>query len=223
MKNYWSCSKFADWLRGAPKPFAATQKEWRAWEKNHGGVNKFRFWLAENCLDYLQSIICWPMTSINNIRLYLQNRWVIKTHALTSTLERGRWHEFDTRLLYAAFDELVNFVEIELAWMFMISPGDEYKKCKLPWYCTYFKIGQWRNPEAGQAYLAWASNLKNDEYDADTSDPNYGLPTEQALVAQEVTKLYQWWKEERPNQPDPIDQDTNMLIRLIQIRQDLWT
>jgi hypothetical protein len=32
MKNYWSCSKFADWLRGMPKLEAGTIEEWNAWK-----------------------------------------------------------------------------------------------------------------------------------------------------------------------------------------------
>ena len=33
MRNYWTCSKFADWLRGTPKLGAATAEEWRDWHK----------------------------------------------------------------------------------------------------------------------------------------------------------------------------------------------
>lgn len=37
----------------------------------------------------------------------------------------------------------------------------------------------------------------------DKNDPSFGQPTFQALAAQETITLYNWWKKERPNRPDP--------------------
>lgn len=51
--NYWSCTRFADWVRGTPKIPAGTEKEWRAWE-NIAKKKKVRYWLAEEGLDHLQ-------------------------------------------------------------------------------------------------------------------------------------------------------------------------
>lgn len=59
----------------------------------------------------------------------------------------------------------------------------------------------WRCPEAGLAYLEWASALKYDE----SNDPKYGQSTPQALAAQETKALYTWWKEERPKRPEPME------------------
>ncbi len=204
MKNYWSCSKVADWLRGTTKPFSGTSEEWDAWEQK-AKIKKFRYWLAEEGLDYLQNFIYWPANRINDVRCYINNRWVSKSHALTSNLKRGSWYDYDTRLLNSVFDELVNFVEIELAWMHVICSEEDRKKYKTSWYRTFFRMGVWRSPQAGIAHLKWASDLKNDDDWADKNDPNYGQPTRQALAAQEIFKLYQWWKEERPKRPDPDD------------------
>src|SRR3990167_8363588 len=271
--RYWSCSKFADFLRGTPNLSSGTSEEWDAWEKK-AKTKKIRYWLAEEGLDYLQNFICWPINRLNDVRSYIQNRWFIKSHALNSKLKRGEWHDFDTRLLHSIFDELINFVEIELAWMCVVFSEEEQKKYRTPWYRTIFRIGLWRNSEAGIAYLKWASKLKTDEDWIDKNDPNYGQPTQQALAAQETFKLYKWWKEERPKRLDPselsgwskyceerhhaaktqennldsfitnkaddersrellntyykieqayAEEDTNMLIRLIKIRQSLWT
>lgn len=274
--NYWSCSKFADRIRGIPKLEAGTAEEWAAWKKA-AKQKKFRYWLAEEGLDHLQSLICWPSNRIRDLRFYIQNRWVSKSHALTSTLKRGHWYDFDTRLLHAVFDELINFVEIELAWAYVVFSKEERQKYKTPWYRTLCRIGSWRRPEAGMAYLKWASELKVDEEWIAKSDPRFGQPTQQALAAQEIFALYQWWKKERPSRPDPgetsgwhsycdknrnttddqdddqllaifstnneedkrlrgklmnkyhqleqaqKEEDTVMLIRLIKIRQNLWT
>jgi hypothetical protein len=129
--NYWSCSKFADWLRGTIKPLAGTAEEWNAWEKT-AKAKKIRYWLAEEGLDHLQNFVRWPANRISDVRCYINNRWITRSHALTSNLKRGNWYDFDTRLLHAVFDELVNFVEIEQAWKLVICSEEELKKYKTP-------------------------------------------------------------------------------------------
>ena len=251
-------------MRGTSKPRSGTSQEWNDWQKK-AKEKKLRYWLAEDGLDFLEKVILWPINFISEIRFYINNRYLIKSHALTSNLRRGTWYDFDTRLLHTAFDELVNFVEIELAWMHAISSSTKR---------NFLRLGRWRSAEAGLAYLDWASHLKMDEDWIDKNDPDYGQPTQQALAAQETLRLYRWWKEERPKRPDPIDasglaeyykekrheaktcgdsflhhtilnkkdgqlrnlsdlyhriekqqeeEDTAMLIRLVEIRQSLWT
>lgn len=200
--KYWTCSKFSDWLRGTPKPLSGTADEWNTWKKI-AKKKKFRYWLAEEGLDYLQSFAYWPANRIRDIRCYISNRWITKSHALTSHLKRGGWYDFDIRLLHAAFDELVNFVEMELAWKFVVCSEEEQKNYKVPWYRSILNLSRWCNPEVGIAYLKWAAELKSDEDWIDKNDPSFGQPTSQALAAQEILQLYQWWKEERPYRPDP--------------------
>lgn len=129
MRNHWTCSKIADWLRGTPSLNSGTTEEWADWEKK-AKKNPFRYWLAEEGLDYLQDFIYWPVNRIHDVRCYINNRWITKSHALTSNLKRGVWHDLDERLLHAVFDELVNFVEIEQAWMQIVCSDDERKKYK---------------------------------------------------------------------------------------------
>lgn len=202
--TYWSCSKFADWIRGTPRLDAGTAEEWGIGEKK-AAEKPIRYWLAEEGLDYLQHFIFWPVNRFRNMVFYINNRWITKSHALTSNLKRGEWQDFDGRLLHAVFDELVNFVEIEQAWMHVVCSEEDRKKYKAPWYRTFFRIRLWRCPEAGLAYLEWASELKKDEAWIDKNDPEYGKLTSQALAAQETRALYNWWKNERPNRPDPMD------------------
>ena len=78
MKNYWSCSKFADWLRGTVRPASGTFEAWNAWEKQ-AKQKSIRYWLAEESLDYLQNIVYAPMTFTNVIRRYISNHFVVKT------------------------------------------------------------------------------------------------------------------------------------------------
>ena len=202
--DYWSCSKFADWLRGTPKLRMGTAKEWNTWTKA-AKAKKIRYWLAEDSLDFLENLVYWPLKLVNNTRHYLNNRWASKTHALTSNLKRGQWYDFDTRLLHSLFDELVNFVEVEQAWHYASCSKEERKKYRIPWYCKILRLGTRRCPEAGLAHLEWAAGLKTDEDWCDKDDPTFGKTTPQALAAQQTIVLYKWWKEERPNRPDPMD------------------
>ena len=200
--RYWSCSKFADWVRGTPNLSVGTNKQESDWTRT-AKIKKMRYWLAEDVLDSIQDFIYWPKNRFNKICNYIRHRWIYHTHALTSHLKRGQWHEFDTRLLHSMFDSLVDFIEIEQAWDRMIWSDACYKKYHTPWYRRMFLIGQWRCPEAGLEYLYWAANLKKDEDLVDKEDRDFGKPTIQALTAQEILLLYQWWKDVRPKRPDP--------------------
>lgn len=188
---YWSNTKFAGWLRKKVRPDVTALKEW----EKASQIKKWLFWVAEDGLDYLQNVIYWPSDILQHIRWYVSNRWVYKTHALTSNLKRGKFHEFDARLLHALFDELVIFVEIEKAWDYVFWIEEEPKMHRRPWYCKFPGVRLPRIPEAGLSYLQWASKLKSDS----------GEPTHQAYAAQEMIILYKWWKEERPKRPHPGD------------------
>jgi hypothetical protein len=55
--NYWSCSKFANWLRGTAKPGAATSKGWREWKNEAQRSHPVRYWIAEEGLGYVQDFL----------------------------------------------------------------------------------------------------------------------------------------------------------------------
>ena len=48
MRNhYWTCSKFADWIRGTTKGGAKTSEGWDEWETRAKSAYPVRWWLAE--------------------------------------------------------------------------------------------------------------------------------------------------------------------------------
>lgn len=251
MTNYWSCSKFADWLRGTGKPHSLVMNEWDNWKNIAKKKHPIRFWLAEEGLDHIQDFVNFPSKKYHSIIYYINNRWITKTHALTSKLKKGDYYDLDTRIIECLFDELVNFVEVELAWHHVIWSETN----QAPWWRRIFRFRTWRNPAQGLEHLNWEISLKyDDEWDKDTE--RYGKPTPQAENAMEKLALYNWWKQ-RENRPDPHDasgwteycrtnpkpseyspeplarlreieqqydaEDTEMLIRLIKIRKSLWT
>ena len=276
-KRYWSCSNFADWLRGVAKPSSASMEGWREWKANSRAEHPFRYWLAEEALDDLQDLITLPVRKIYDVKYHMVNRWVTRTHTLTAHpkhIKRGSWCEFDQRVLYCLFDELQNFVEVEQAWHNIAWDKEARARYKTPfWAVGWFRSRTWRCPEAGLDYLNWAGDLKYDEqWGVKESDPRYGQPTPQAEHAREIRALYDWWVNVRPARPDPMvasgwslimdeerilasdswartpdvkharsvrkqqaldkmrelelqydTEDTEMLKRLIDIRQHLWT
>lgn len=276
--HYWSCTKFADWIRGKNKPYAETGEGWRTWKRTSKESNPIRYWIAEEGLDRLQDAIMSPIDFLYSIKYYINNRWVTKSHALTAHphhIKPGDWCDVGNRFLPCLFSELVDFVEIEQAWHHVVWDNDAKTKFKTPWWAYgWFRWRTWRNAEAGLEYLNWASNLTmNEEWGIEPSDPNFDKPTHQAIAAKEILALYKWWTEVYPNRPDPHDvsgwtalceerragnedgdwflnddktpkqrrktkkaldvcrkietqyekEDEQMLIRLIKIRNHLWT
>ena len=275
--NYWSCSKLADWLRGTPKLKCGTSEEWDAWYASSAKAHPIRYWIAEEALDAIQNFVNYPMDKLNDIRYYINNRWVSKSHALTADprdIRPGNWCDVGNRFLPCLFKELVDFVEIEQAWHHCMWSDDAKTKFDVPWWRSgWLRWRTWRNAEAGLEYLRWASELVVDkDMGAEPGSNGYGEPTYQANAAKEIIALYTWWTETYRNRPDPYEasgwtavceasraanggrlhfgtekdpvlkkasdkahkllqkiekayeaEDEAMMIRLIKIRQSLWT
>jgi hypothetical protein len=202
----------ADWLRGTPKPGAATGRGWNEWKQAAQETHPIRYWIVEEGLDYLQNFVNWPADRINDVRYYINNRWVVRSHALTAhprDIRPGQWQDVGSRFLPCLFNELVDFVEIEQAWHHVIWDEEARKKYETPWWQRnwYTRWGtKWRSPEAGLAYLDWASaRILDENWGVEPGHPDYGKPTHQALAAQEIKALYTWWKEVYPKRPDVYD------------------
>ena len=207
--NYWSCSKFANWLRGTAKPGAATGKGWREWKEAAQASHPIRYWIVEEGLDYAQNFVNWPLDRLHDVRYYINNRWITRSHALTAhprDIKPGNWCDVGNRFLPCLFNELVNFVEVEQAWHHVMWDEGARKKFAVPWHRRFLRFRTWRCPDAGIEHLLWASGLKLDEHmGVDPGTDDFGKPTHQALAAQEILALYRWWREVYPNRPDVHD------------------
>lgn len=204
MRKHWSNSKLANFIRGTVKLERGTSKEWKTWEQTAKTSHPFRYWLAETVLDKIQDFVRYPIDKLYSVKYWLVNRYVTKTHALTSTLKKGEWHEMDERIINCLFTELVNFVEIEVSWKNIICDEKSAKKYNAPWLSKgWFRTRTWRNAQSGLDYLDWETTLIMDEsWGLSKDDPNYGKPSQQAIKAQEISELYHWWKFARPTRQD---------------------
>ena len=272
--HYWTIGKFADWLRGTPKLKCGTSEEWDAWYADAAKAHPIRYWIAEEGLDYLQTIVYYIPDRLNDIRYYINNRWVTRSHALTAhprDIKPGAWMDVGNRFLPCLFNELVDFVEIEQAWHHCLWSDEARTEFEVPWWRSgWLRWRTWRCPEAGLEYLKWASGLTNKDFikEGEKEEPTY-----QAIAAKEIIELYTWWTITYPNRPDPYEasgwsayceasrlanggklswssskdspemrkmstkahkllqkiekayakEDEEMMIRLIKIRESLWT
>jgi hypothetical protein len=207
--HYWTCSKFADWVRGTKKLGAGTAEEWDDWENRAKGYNPIRYWLAEEGLDYLQKVVYYVPDTLYSIKYYINNRWVTRTHCLTAhprDIKPGYWHDVGNRFLPCLFNELQDFVEVELAWWHVVWDDAAYKKFHAPWYSRgWFRWRTWRSPEAGLANLEWQRQLRWKEDEVGSEHKELGKLTPQAVKAQEILDLYTWWTVTRPARPDPYE------------------
>lgn len=209
--SYWSCGPVADWIRGSVKPHAATGADWAQWHDHAKQQHPVRYWVAETLLDKLQNMIFWPMDRLYDIKYYVNNRWVTRTHSLTAharDIRPGQWRDVGDRFLPCLFNELVDFVEIELAWWHIAWGGAaERKQYGAPFWATgWFRWRTWRCAQAGLDNLSWQINLINDENSGfSPDDTGYGQPTTQAHNAKEILALYKWWTEVYRNRSDPYD------------------
>ena len=241
--HHWSCSKFADWVRGEKKPFALTLEEWDEWRDEQRTKRPIRFYISDTLLTKIQDVVLFPKDVFRNVRCYFRNRFIDKIHCLKTGLKPGNYYDLDHRIIHALFNELTDFVETELAWA---QQAFEKKKKRLH-----------RSPDDGIAYLQWAAGLTfGEDCAVDKDDPDYGKPTPQAIASKEILELYRWWKN-YPNRIDPMDasgwsdvcemknpdpelknqafeklnqlekqqeqEEDEMLIRLIKVRRSLWT
>ena len=62
--RYWSCTPFADFIRGTKKLSAGTAEEWDDWTTTAQMKHNFRYWLAEEALGHVQDFVTWPTRTL---------------------------------------------------------------------------------------------------------------------------------------------------------------
>ena len=206
--HYWTIGKFADWLRGTPKLKCGTSEQWDAWYAEAAKAHPVRYWIAEEGLDHLQKFVYYIPDKLNDVRYYINNRWVSRSHSLTAhprDIKPGNWQDVGNRFLPCMFNELVDFVEIEQAWHHCIWSDESRTKFEVPWWRKgWLRWRTWRSAEAGLEYLRWAETLTNEEF-LEEGEKHKAEPTYQAKAAKEIIELYTWWTVTYRNRPDPYE------------------
>lgn len=150
----------------------------------------------QRSIDKLQDVILLPSDVIYSVKIYLKNSKG-NSHVLDGGLEKGQWYDLTYRIPYCLFSELEKFIE----------------------------------KEKGLETHEWEKTLVfNEDWGVKPDDEKYGKLAPQALAAIEQDEIYSWWKENKgkkdvdfENEEDYLKQEEEMLIRLIKIRNSLWT
>jgi hypothetical protein len=178
-----------------------------------------------------------PWKWIDEAYWWVRYRTWSRYHVVRTDLSPG-YTEPETRMFHAMMTILVDFVERELAWMSWCCEYPRGSKPKLP--C----------PARGLAYLDWEIGLKMDErMSVYPEDPEYGQPTPQAKCAAEIKAIYLWYREVYQKRNDPYEgewpegkdektagalrvheeerrraaEDAEMMKRLVDVREGMWT
>ena len=205
-------------------PDALTCKEWEEFFSDMKQNNFIGYFLTEMVPD------CYYVITKPIRNLFSKIRCRIKRYYLVDTkLDRYQYHDITEKMLWANFSMLNDYVDIELVHMYKWSYGDKpstiHKGLK---YCLEF-IENWE---------------MKDDFGSEEWRKKYEIETKQFY--KEVYDLYWWWNFIRPIRIDPFDlyyvdgseentkksfdierqyneEDQEMLIRLINIRERLWT
>lgn len=234
--HHWNCSKFANWIRGEDKPYALEWGQWDEWENQQKKQRPFRYWLSDTFLKRLQDIVYFPIDVYHTVKVYIRNRFIDKLQYLHTGLKPGEYYDLDYRILHGLFNELVDFVEKDLS---RLSRWDKNKTYK-------FKNG--RCVEAAYDYFKWANNLKHggrltDQAKASRKiqqlyewwknerpnrvDPfsfsEFSYDIDEILDSKKIKQKQKDLKKAYNLELDQENEDTEMLIELIKVRNHLWT
>lgn len=243
------------WLK-VNKPNSATMEEWNEWEENFKTNRPFAFWLTETAPDAISDAYSTLTKPFNSVRYWVRYRLFDRYHVVPTGL-KPNYYDTDSRMLHGMFQLLVDYIEVEKAWIhYVFGTKEDKAKYRMPWYSVgSLRFKSFRCAAAGLDHLAWEMTLDSPDLKEDERSPH------QAASAREQLALYEWWTKVRPKRPDPHDasgwteycnnrstpwwkpdtksseildrcrqieeqydrEDTEMLKRLIDIRQSLWT
>jgi len=189
---------------------------------------------------------------ITNPLAYIHNRWINPSDRVIikhPDYPQGHYHDTDTVMLYALFQLLVDYIEIECGNFL----STRYETPAQTWYRRFRELPviHWllpvpRHALRGLHHLRWEMSLKD--------HPS------QSAAAKEMFILYRFWKHRRSERVDPFQayhslrvgkewdskrriteeeslllkeacdleekyeqEDTDMLTRIVKIRNCLWT
>lgn len=212
----------------------ATAEEWDEWHKKAETSSKLVYKLLYRLPIYFSRL---KRRLIDEPYDYVYFRCFKSFHKIDTGLKPG-YYDIDTRMVHGMFSLLVYHVEYEKAHLQATLEEIKIKKKYSPFRFTKEKI----DPKLGIEHLKWESSLNSDKNSQDYSP-------EQARVAKEILELYYWWKEREKEEDSSFisyhkfyqkgrndiydiineitreknEKETEMLIRLIKIRESLWT
>ncbi len=193
--NYWSDSKLVRFLSRTPPTNPEVFYTTEDIDNFLDSLSK-KIPFFESVADKLQNIVMFPSDLYHSIRIYLKNSKG-NTHVLDGGLEKGQWYDLCYRV-----------------------PR-----------CLFFELDKFITQEKGLETHRWEMEaVMNEDWGISPDSPHYGTKPKQSLDAIEQNEIWQFWKENKDKEFLDLDEEaayiekeTEMLIRLIRIRNSLWT
>lgn len=181
-------ARFVNWYRNKfniENRQYGTSKQWNQWHSQYKQSRPIIYALEQKVFPKFFQILNYPFRKISDVRYWLHNTFVSKTHVLQTTLPIGQYCEIDHRMLLANFNTLVIFVEHEYAWSYIIGNKELYKKYNYNWI-NKLGLRRWVSAQAGIDHLQYLIDNHSDE------------PC--GINAKEILELYTWWKNYEANE-----------------------
>lgn len=231
-RNYWSNSKFGEKLYSMVsivKPRSATMEGWGNWKRDVQGSNPKLYWIVDKLLDDLQDVVYYPYDVYEMIRVYMRNRYIDKLHIIDTRLSKGDYHEISERMLNGLFSLLVEYVEVEKAGMGDsdgVIGGISYLLWEANLEEDWNRVQRETAIEVLELY-DWWKNIRPSRIDVYILSGLEELSKAEGIddiFSMEITEEHRecWRVQDRINM-ERFDEDTEMLNRLIKIRDNLWT
>jgi hypothetical protein len=219
--NYWSNSSFSKWLRtkaGLDNPEALSFEAWDEHEKDCKQRAPFTYWLTDTALDKVQDAVYFVPNLFYSVGVFYKN-WKCNSHVLSGSLPVGEWCDLSHRIPVCLFTSLERFIEDEkgldtFAWEL----SDDLKEDCL-----------WQHEAALEQktiYEWWKANKDRDTFVDSGLMTYYDRKLEKGENLFSNTHDNEW--EELNEKHTQMEkqfkaEEEDMLIRLIKIRDSLWS
>jgi len=201
---------------GREKPYALTVDGWNEFDKKYKEEEPIRFFLCETVPEKIlygyRKLIGWRLRKLREFFYY---RMIDKYHVVLTDLEPG-YYDKDTILRHANFSVLVDFVESELAWMYLIAHSSDkgdvlFEKYRRKWKManidpTGILKQRFKSKELGVAYLE--NYIEQNPYDSEEDDGYAETIKRQQAEYQELFDIYTWYTK---TYPDKLEQTQSSL------------
>lgn len=235
-RNHWSLSKLSKFIRkqaGLENPSALSAEEWAEHEKLCKEKAPFIEWLTNDLFDKVQDFVMFIPDCIYSVKVFYRN-WKDKSHVLEGGFEVGQWVDRCTRFNTCLFYELEKFIEKEkgldtLAWEKTLVYDESwgYEKDHEDYGKPTHQALAAMEQEA--IYNWWKANKNRDFFEESGLSALYEQYREGSESVWEL--FFKTETEERKSCRELLDkleskfkqEEEEMLIRLIKIRDSLWS
>lgn len=219
--NYWSNSKVAKWLHtkaGLDNPEYLSLEGWDNHRVECKEKARFVYWLTDTAFDKVQDVVYIVPNIFYSIGVFYKN-WKCKSHTLHSDFPVGEWCDLSNRIPRCLFLSLEWFIEKEkgfkrLAWEL----SDELKE-----ECRHQHDAA---VEQKAIYDWWKANKDRDPFVESGMMAYYDRKLENGenLFGGKISKEWEELNKECSALEKQLKkEEEDMLIRLVKIRDSLWT